>query len=225
MAFKGFTPGTIAFLNDLAVNNNKEWFEANRSIYEEHVLQPMRDLTSDLGICIKSIDPVIDITPAVNKTISRIYRDTRFSKDKTPLRTDLWISFRRPHRDWGNVPEFYFYFTPEDYQFGTGFYCASAANMAKIREHIDVRPERFQKIVDFYNGQKFLNLGGEEYKRKIPNSLPGAFQKWYQKKNLFVNTSRQLDDVFFSAILRNDLENAFNQHAELYQFITECIYS
>jgi uncharacterized protein (TIGR02453 family) len=185
----------------------------------------LRDLTTGLGLCIKNIDPVIDITPAVNKTISRIYRDTRFSKDKTPLRTDMWISFRRPHKDWGNVPEFYFYFTPEEYQFGTGFYCASAANMAKIREHIDVRPDRFRKIVDFYDGQKSFLLGGEEYKRKVPNSLSEPFQKWYQKKNLFVNTTRQLDEVFFSATLLPDLENAFNQHAALYQFIIESINS
>jgi len=224
MAFTGFTPTTISFLNDLALNNNKEWFEAHRDIYETHVLQPLRDLTTDMEVCIKSIDPLIDTTPAINKTISRIYRDTRFSKDKRPLRNDLWISFRRPNKEWGNVPEFYFYFTPEEYQFGMGFYCASPANMAKIRNHIDGRPDLFEPIIDFYESHDEFEVGGDDYKRTISSDHPGSFRKWIQKKNLYVNTTRQLDGLFFSSRLKEELEKAFTNHADLYRFISEGIH-
>ncbi len=224
MSFTGFTPTTISFLNDLGHNNNKEWFEARRDIYEEHVLQPMRDLTAGLEPCMKEIDPYIDTTPVINKTISRIYRDTRFSNDKRPLRNDLWITFRRPKKEWGNVPEFYFYFTPERYEFGMGFYCATPANMSKIREHIDRCPELFQPIVDFYDSHKVYRLGGEEYKKTIVNTHTESFQKWLQKKSLYVSSGNELDEAFFSPQLASRLEKAFWEHSDLYRFITKGIH-
>ena len=80
--FNGFSPKTLKFLKGLEVNNNKTWFQKHRADYEEYVLQPLRDLVTYLGDFMLVIDPCFEITPAVNKTISRIYRDTRFSKDK-----------------------------------------------------------------------------------------------------------------------------------------------
>jgi len=224
MSFTGFTSTTLAFLNDLALNNHKEWFEAHRDIYETHVLRPLRDLTISMAPAMKDIDPYIDTTPAINKTISRIYRDTRFSTDKRPLRNDLWISFRRPKKDWGNTPEFYFYFTPEKYEFGMGFYCATPANMSGIRNHINARPEIFRPIVDFYESQKESRLGGEDYKKPVANPHSPSFQRWLQKKNLHVNTARDMDELFFSPQLKEMLEKAWWQHADLYRFISEGIY-
>ena len=224
MSFAGFTLTTVSFLNDLGRNNSKEWFEAHRGIYEEYILQPMRDLIISLDPCMKEIDPYIDTTPVINKTISRIYRDTRFSNDKRPLRNDLWISFRRPKKEWGNVPEFYFYFTPERYEFGMGFYCATPANMSKIREHIDHRPELFQPIVDFYDSHRVYRLGGEEYKKTMENNHSGSFQKWLQKKSFYVSSGYELDESFFSPHLALRLERAFWEHADLYRFISEGIY-
>ena len=136
MSFTGFTNTTIGYLKDLAANNNKEWFENNRETYEVHLLSPLRQLSTSLGIVIMSIDKEIEIAPNVNKTISRIYRDIRFSNDKSPFRTDQWLTFRRPNKQWGNVPEFYFYFTPEEYQYGMGFYAATSQNMKLIRSHL-----------------------------------------------------------------------------------------
>jgi uncharacterized protein (TIGR02453 family) len=93
--FQGFSRKTFTFLRDLGRNNDKTWFVAHRGVYEEHVLQPLRDLVSDLADFMLGIDLSFEVEPAVGKTISRIYRDTRFSKDKSPFR-DTWIAFNAP---------------------------------------------------------------------------------------------------------------------------------
>lgn len=92
--FSGFSPKTLKFLRGLKTNNNKAWFQAHRADYEKYVLQPLRDLVIDLGDFMLDIDPFFEITPSVNKTISRIYRDTRFSKDKSPFRSTVWFTFK-----------------------------------------------------------------------------------------------------------------------------------
>ena len=82
MAFTEFTKTGIFFLKDIASNNNKEWFEQHRNTYEKYLLEPLKQLVTDLELVIKSIDNNIETAPVINKTISKIYRDTRFSSDK-----------------------------------------------------------------------------------------------------------------------------------------------
>lgn len=223
MTFKGFTEQSISFLNNLALNNNKDWFEQNRIIYEKHLLEPLKQLATDLGLIIKSIDTKIETTPSINKTISRIFRDIRFSKDKSPFRTDQWISFKRPFKIWGNSPEFYFYFTPEEYQYGMGFYSAAAVNMEKFRHYITLYPDRFKKIIDYYNSQNNFVLVGQEYKKQIPNPHPEKYQKWFHKKNLCISCIRKIDKAFFSPSLKENIENAFAFNTDFYHFLIECI--
>ena len=223
MSFTGFTKTAINFLKDLAANNNKEWFENNRDIYEAHLLNPLKQLSTSLGTVINSIDKEIETAPYINKTISKIYRDVRFSNDKSPFRTDQWLTFRRPNKLWGNVPEFYFYFTPEEYQYGMGYYSASPENMKCLREHINHYPDRFKKILETYENHDCFKLVGENYKKAIPNGLPEEFQPWYQKKNIAVSCIRKIDRGFYSENLGQVLEDACKFNAELYLFITESI--
>ena len=222
--FNGFNQEGILFLKDLAANNNKEWFEQHRLAYDNYLLKPLKQLTADLQLTIKSIDTEIETTPSINKTISRIYRDTRFSTDKSPFRTMQWISFRRPAKTWGNVPEFYFWFTPEKYEYGMGFYSATPKNMEKIREHIASCPDRFKKeIIDYYKAQDTFVLEGENYKRPVPNSLPEEFQQWLQKKNLCLSCKKEINKTFFSSGLKDILEKAFAANSRLYRFFIESI--
>jgi len=223
MIFKGFSETGILFLKDLAANNKKEWFERNRPVYEEYVLTPLKQLVTDLQLTLKSIDPEIETTPAINKTISKIYRDTRFSADKSPFRTMQWLSFKRPAKTWGNVPEFYFYFTPEKYEYGMGFYSATPQNMERIRSTILDSPAKFEQIIDSYKAQDVFVLEGENYKKAVPNSLPGKYQEWIQKKSLYVRREREIDQNFFSSGLKDLLEKAIVSNAELYQFLIESI--
>jgi uncharacterized protein (TIGR02453 family) len=221
MAFKGFSQQSITFLKDLAANNNKEWFEKNRDIYENHVMMPLRQLATILGPVVKSIDSEIETSPTVNKTISKIYRDIRFSNDKSPFRTGLWLTFRRPNKIWGNVPEFYFYFTPEEYHYGMGFYSATPATMERFRHNMNIHRDRFSQIAGFFESRKDIEVGGEDYKKQIPNDLPEEFQKWYRKRNLYTSIVRKMDRSFFSPGLKDDIENFFRDTSGLYLFLIE----
>ncbi|MBN1220352.1 MAG: DUF2461 domain-containing protein, partial [Anaerolineae bacterium] len=106
--FEGFAPETLEFLRNLKANNNKTWFEAHKQEYQEYLLQPLQALVADMGNFMLSIDPYFEVTPAVNKTISRIHRDTRFSRDKSSYKSTMWITFKRPRKDWQDAPAYFF---------------------------------------------------------------------------------------------------------------------
>src|SRR5512136_3090273 len=97
--FQGFSRKTFTFLRDIGRHNDKAWFETHRPVYEEHVLTPLRGLVNDLADFMLGIDLSFEVSPAVGKTISRIYRDTRFSQNKSPFRDHVWIAFKRAGED------------------------------------------------------------------------------------------------------------------------------
>lgn len=103
-AFNGFSPESPGFLERLAANNNKAWFEEHRDDFEQSLMEPLKNLVSDLTGAMLAIDPELVVIPAVDKTISRIYRDTRFSRNKSPYKTCLWITFKRRSPDWKTAP-------------------------------------------------------------------------------------------------------------------------
>src|ERR1017187_1280298 len=98
--FQGFPPEAMAFFRGLARHNDREWFQPRKPLFEQHVKQPMRELVEALNGAMKSFAPEYSTDP--DKAIYRIYRDTRFSKDKTPYKTHVAASFHRrgtgPHK-------------------------------------------------------------------------------------------------------------------------------
>ena len=171
--FNGFSPKTLKFLRGLKANNNKAWFQAHREDYDAYVLGPLQDLVADLGEFMLGIDPRFEITPAVNKTISKIYRDTRFSKDKSPFRSTVWITFKNQNKDWTTrVCGYFFELSVNSYRYGMGFYNAAPAIMSRFREMIDENPKEFMKVISFFAKQRTFVLEGEKYKRIIDNSKP-----------------------------------------------------
>jgi uncharacterized protein (TIGR02453 family) len=222
--FNGFSPKTLKFLRGLKANNNKVWFQAHRNEYEEYVLGPLRDLVTDLGDFMLDIDPRFEITPAVNKTISRIYRDTRFSKDKSPFRSTVWFTFKNRKKDWTtHVCGYFFELSVDSYRYGMGFYDAAPAIMSKFREMIDEKPKEFNKAISFFAKQRTFVLEGEKYKRIIDKSKPEAIQNWYQRKNMYLVCNRKIDDTLFSRKLVDDLIFGFNMIAPFYRYLQRII--
>jgi uncharacterized protein (TIGR02453 family) len=218
--FSGFSPRTLKFLRGLKVNNNKAWFQAHKTDYEEYVLQPLRDLVTDLGDFMLDIDPYFEITPAINKTISRIYRDTRFSKDKSPFRSTVWFTFKNQNKDWTTlVCGYFFELSPASYRYGMGFYNAAPAIMSKFRERIDENPKEFAKAISFFGKQKTFVLEGDKYKRIIDKTKPEEIQNWYQRKNMYLVCNRKIDDALFSGKLVDDLTHGFGLVAPFYHYL------
>jgi len=218
--FQGFSRKTFTFLRDLGRNNDKAWFETHRAVYEEHVLQPLRDLVSDLADFMLGIDLSFEVEPAVGKTISRIHRDTRFSKDKSPFRDHMWIAFKRPGPDWAHyIPTYYLEIAPASYSYGLGFYQAAPDLMARFRRRIDEDPESFIKAVGWFEKQDVFILNGEKYKRPIGQDKPDPIRTWYQYKSFYLSCDRPIDDIILSPKLTSQLVKHFRMAAPLYHYV------
>ena len=159
-AFHGFSPHSLAFFEQLAAHNSKPWFEAHRDDYEEYLLEPLKELVSDLTPAMLALDPDLITTPAVDKTISRIYRDTRFSRNKSPYKTCLWITFKRRSPDWKSAPCFFFEISADLCRYGMGFYSAERTTMDNLRRFIETRPDEFRTAIACLAGQDIFNLEG-----------------------------------------------------------------
>jgi len=222
--FNGFTRKTLTFLMELKANNDKAWFQEHKTDYEEFVLGPLRDLVVDLGDFMLDIDPRFEITPVVNKTISRIYRDTRFSKDKSPFRSTVWITFKNQNKDWTtHVCGYFFELSVNSYRYGMGFYNAAPVIMSRFREMIDDNPKEFLKVISFFDKQKTFVLEGETYKRIIDKGKPEKIQDWYQRKNMYLVCNRKIDDTLFNSKLVDDLVFGFNTIAPFYHYLQKII--
>jgi uncharacterized protein (TIGR02453 family) len=162
--FPGFPPETMRFFRGLARNNNREWFQPRKELFEEKVKQPMRDLVEALNDGMKSFAPEYATDPA--KAIYRIYRDTRFSKDKTPYKDHIGASFFRtgtgPHKAGG----FYVHVNHKEAAMGGGVYMPEFDLLLDIRRHIAEKHADLRKILAVPALKKALgDMQGEQLSR------------------------------------------------------------
>lgn len=214
--FEGFSENTIMYLKNLRGNNNKIWFNETKSDYEKYLLGKFQDLVIELGPSMLEIDSYFDINP--KKCISRIYRDVRFSKDKSPYRANMWLSFKRVFKDWKTEPTYYFEISPENYRFGMGFYNMPREVMEKLRDLIVNGDEEFNKIFNLYKNQKLFKLKGDMYKRVLNDNIEVEFREWYQKKEIYFVCERNIDELLYSKELSAELLHGFKLLAPIYEF-------
>ncbi|MBF0261452.1 MAG: DUF2461 domain-containing protein [Magnetococcales bacterium] len=213
----GFTPDTIRFLLDLRENNNKTWFTDHREAFDRHVLNPMAELVGELGPAMLDIDPDIETRPLVGKTIARVHRDTRFSRDKSPYRTNLWFSFKRLSKNWQENPAFFFDLGIEQCHYGMGFYAASRATMDNLRARIDDTPEAFWEATAPARNQNRFTLAGEMYKKSLNPTLTPELADWYQRKTLYFMRREPVGADHFGPGFASRLREDFATLAPLYQ--------
>ncbi len=218
--FQGFSRRAFTFLRDLGRHNDKAWFEAHRSDYEQHVLAPLRDLVNDLADFMLGIDLSFEVSPTVGKTIARIYRDTRFAKDKSPFRDHLWIAFKRAGADWAHyIPSYYLEITPTSYHYGLGFYDAAPDLMARFRQQIGDDPESFLQAIAWFAKQDVFTIEGERYKHPLGQDKPEPIRTWYGYKSFYLTCDRTIDDTILSPKLVDQLMKHFGMAAPLYHYI------
>jgi uncharacterized protein (TIGR02453 family) len=167
MRFKGFPPETIQFFAELAANNNKHWFEAHRSDYDDFVMEPSRDFVIALGGLLRELAPNIMADPRVNKSIFRIYRDTRFSKDKTPYKTHLALWFPVSQRGAKfDHPGFYFHLEPDNLMLGVGIHKFSKPLLKAYRDSV-IDPKQGSSLAQAIKAvaDKGYSVGEKTYKR------------------------------------------------------------
>lgn len=216
LPFTGFTTETVLFFQELEKNNNKEWFEAHKEDYKKYVVEPLKALSESLATTMLSIDPYFEVTPY--KTISRIYRDTRFSKNKHPYKTCMWISFKRNHIEWQDSPVYFFEVSGTGYIYGMGFYQATPDTLRAFRKNIDENEKMFEALVDEFESQKIFYLSGEKYKKTFDATKSAKIQNWYQRKNIAFICEKSMNSNLFSKKLVDELQENFLMLKPFYKF-------
>src|ERR1017187_8869015 len=161
-AFPGFPREAIQFFRGLARNNNRDWFLPRKTIFEERVKQPMRELVAELNAAMMGFAPEYVTDP--DKAIYRIYRDTRFSPDKTPYKDHLAASFSRRGDKAG--AGYYFAISHKEVGIGGGLYMPEPQALLAIRRHLAERHEEFRRIAGARAvRQLFVEVQGEKLTR------------------------------------------------------------
>ena len=221
--FSGFTPETFHFFAELEENNCKPWFEEHKSVYESEVLYPLKALANALVPFFASVDSQMDFRPT--KLISRIYRDIRFSPDKTPYKKHLWIAYQRPFQrqttEWMSFPGFFLEIGKEGANYGMGLFEAQKKIMDRFREMIEYQPGQFRKITEGLVEKQGFVIEGEEYKRPVKNGLDVYFQPWIQRKGIWLIKNLPVDNLLFSEKLVPYLEKEFALLQALYDFFVD----
>lgn len=209
----GFSDSTFAFLRGLAAHNERAWFELHKDAYRDHVLTPMRQLVGALAPAMLAIDPALEVDPR-RGAVSRIHRDTRFSRDKTPYRINQWIAFKRPGSDWMTRPAFFMEYGVESYRYGMGYYAAMPSTMAAVRQRIAESPRAFAHAMAQAEAAGFI-IAGDPYKR------PRDGVAWLQRKNPYLVMERPIGPSFVGPSLVSELAEGFTAAAQFYRFLLE----
>jgi uncharacterized protein (TIGR02453 family) len=159
--FPGFPKEGMTFLRNLAKNNDREWFQPRKAIYEEKVRQPMLELTAAVHQEMMRFAPAFVGDPA--KCIFRIYRDTRFSKDKTPYKTHIAASLKhsslgKDSGQFGMLAGYYFSISPKEIGVGGGLYMPPPDVLLAARTFI---ADHYKEFRATYSGAKVKRLLGE----------------------------------------------------------------
>lgn len=148
-----FGPGMLKFLKALSRNNTRDWFQANKATFEAECLHPLERLAADLLVQLSQIDPAFT-SQKPKDLIFRIYRDTRFSADKTPYKTHLALS-ATPDGKKGLGPGLYVHIGLEEFAAYAGVYAPEPQHLFKIRQEILYHHAELQKIVGAAGFKKY----------------------------------------------------------------------
>lgn len=165
-SFQGFPADAINFLTALRMNNNKAWFVEHKQDYDLHIMQPARDFVVAMGKRLGELSPGVIADPRVNKSIFRIYRDVRFSHDKTPYKTHLALLFWAGEGAKLENPGYYFHLEAENLMLGGGIYQFSKPMLKAYRNAVVnpvLGPALYQLMADLK--EKGYDVGSQTYKR------------------------------------------------------------
>jgi uncharacterized protein (TIGR02453 family) len=178
------------FFEGLGIDNSKAYFDEHRTVYEEAVREPFKELVADMIIRVREHEPELDIEP--KDAIFRINRDIRFSKDKTLYKTHVGAHISRGGRKDHKYPGLYFHLSNEGVMVGGGVYMPDKDGVQRIRTEIAKDPDGFAKLMDdpTFKGT-FGEVKGDRLKR-IPPEFKEAFEvqpyvankAWYYMANI-----------------------------------------
>jgi len=167
-----FNEDTYSFLRRLAENNNRDWFNEHKLEYEACVRQPAFEFIEAIALQLEKLSPhFVAKASKMGGSLMRVYRDVRFSKNKTPYKTNMGIQFRHEQGKDVHAPGFYVHIEPSRVFIGVGKWHPDAPALKLMRQHIDTFPQSWMDSHNSAKFQKHFSLSGESLKR-APKGYP-----------------------------------------------------
>ena len=222
-AMQHFTPAFFAFLRELHENNNRDWFAVNRSRFLADVERPMLAFINDFAPALRSISPAYIVDRRrIGGSMYRIYRDTRFSDDKTPLKT--YVAAHFPSRRFGRSggAGLYVEITPGWVWMGGGMYMPSGPDLQAIREHVADTYPRIHRIVTSPSFNKTVGpLGGDQLTRVPRGYLKDHPAADYLRYKQFLAGCEYPPQFATSARFYSELLSVFRTITPLVRFLNQ----
>ena len=220
--FQGFTDETFDFFTAIQFNNNTEFFHSNHDWYIDSVRKPCLALAEALSDAVEAVDDDLERRP--NRVLSRINRDLRFSRDKSPYRDHLWLGYRHPARETGRerfeegLPGLYFEIDAQSASYGMGAYAENRPLMNGLRRRMLTEPEAFIELLDAVQGEftPFLRT----FKRmKLPDELHPALRPWYPVRGFWLEKTITDFSLLKSPALADEVAGGFTRLAPIYRYV------
>lgn len=224
MSGRYFSKQTFAFLAALAENNERAWFEQHRQEYEDLVRSPALDFISDMSDEMPAISRHFLAQPSkVGGSLMRIQRDTRFSKDKTPYKTNIGIQFRHEVGKDVHAPGYYLHIAPGECFVGIGLWHPEADALFKIRETIAQKGDEWLVARDAPAFRKHYSLEGDT----LANA-PRGFAKDHPlvadlKRKDFIGMAKLSEAEVTSDTLRAQVVARFRDAAPYMRFLCKAL--
>ena len=219
-----FKPETIKFLHALKKNNNRDWFNENKPRYEEDVLDVALNFIQSMHDPLKAFAPHFTAIPKrMGGSLMRVYRDTRFSKNKTPYKTNIGIQFRHERAKDVHAPGFYLHIDPDEVFLGVGLWRPDATALAAIRDRVSVKQAEWLRARDDKVFKRHFSLGGQSLTRP-----PRGFNKEHpliedlKRKDFIAVKSMNLGEAT-KPRFQQQVETAFKAATPLMQFLCKAV--
>jgi uncharacterized protein (TIGR02453 family) len=219
-----FSLDLFRFLSELKAHNERDWFQKNKDRYERSVRDPFLRFIADLGPGLRKISPQFLADPSpVGGSMMRIYRDTRFSKDKTPYKIAVAAHFPHVQGKEGATPAFYLRLQPGHCSVGAGVWRPEPAALKRIRQAIVGDPKTWRRITQGRDFRSGCGMAGESLRR-----APLGFDPHHPfiediKRKDFATSAALEDRLFTSPQLRKDVLEAFKVMTPFLEFLTRAI--
>lgn len=220
----GFSTDLFTFLGELSVHNEKDWFNANKSRYENTVREPALEFVRAMKPRLEEISPhYVASDKKVGGSLMRVYRDTRFSKDKRPYKTNVGIHFRHAAGKDVHAPGFYVHIALEECFVGVGLWHPDGPSLKAIRERMIEDPNAWTSVTGARTFRKRFHLAGDALKRP-PRGFPkehGLIEDLKRKDHICV-ADLETDDLIGDDVV-DVVADLFDAAAPYAKYLTEAI--
>lgn len=227
MAKQYFTPEVFSFLKELAKNNDKAWWEDNKARYVEVIRDPAIAFISDFELRLDKLSPHFVADTRLNGgSLMRPYRDTRFSKDKTPYKTNVGIQFRHEAGKDVHAPGFYVHLQPNQNFVGVGMWHPETAVARQVRQHVYDHPDGWKKATrsDRFLDTWDLEPDEDEMLKRVPKEFDPEFEYADDlRMKSFIAGGHLTQKEVTSSSFSDDLAKRFEDANDFTAFLTDAV--